>query len=120
MGSFVYKTKVKLQANSFASELSKRTTPRTDTPAQLRAATAPRGARVVKTPAPVEGSREALMLYVAGLAEPGPAPKGMRARAAPAGKKKHLGDTELKTRADAAYAQLLKKKALHKRATSKH
>ncbi len=109
-----------LQANSFASELSKRTTPRTDTPAQLRAATAPRGARVVKTPAPVEGSREALMLYVAGLAEPGPAPKGMRARAAPAGKKKRLGDTELKTRADAAYAQLLKKKALHKRATSKH
>jgi len=109
-----------LQANSFASELTKRTTPRTDTPAQLRAATPPRGALAAQTPVPVEGSREALMLYVAGLAEPGPAPKGMRARATPAGKKKRVGDAELKTRADAAYAQLLKKKALQKRAASKH
>ena len=109
-----------LQANSFASELAKRTTPRTDTPSQLLAATAPRGALVAQTPAPVEGSREALMLYVAGLAEPGPAPLGMRARATPAGEKKRVGDTELEAQADAAYAQLLKKKALHKRATSKH
>jgi phospholipase C len=108
------------RANTFAMELTKRSTPRTNTPAQLQAATPPRGARVAKTPAPVEGSREALMLYLAGLAEPGPAPKGMRARATVRGKKKRVGDTELQAQADAAYAQLLKKKALHKRATSKH
>lgn len=53
------------RANTFADELKKRTTPRTDTPLKLTAAKIPpmMKAKAVKEP-PIVGSREALLMFV--------------------------------------------------------
>jgi hypothetical protein len=51
-----------LRANTFGPELSKRTTPRVDTPVKL-SPIAPRAAMSAIEP-PIEGSREALLLFV--------------------------------------------------------
>lgn len=59
-----------LQAQSFADELRKRSTPRTDTPAAIKGRALQKG-RVIAAESPVEGSREALLMFMATLPEPG-------------------------------------------------
>jgi len=58
------------QANTFADELTKLSAPRTDTPETLTAKAPPiaRGMRTLAEP-PIEGSREALLMYVDQLPE---------------------------------------------------
>jgi len=61
-----------LRSNTFAPELLKRRTPRTDTPSRLTVPTL-RAARTLVEP-PIEGSRESLLLYIDQLPGGSPAP----------------------------------------------
>ena len=97
-----------LRANTFASELTKRTTSRNDTPVKL-SAPALRAARIPIEP-PIVGSREALLMYVDQLpggspvAAPVAAVRGRKVVKAKAAKKKAVKPTELTV--EAAEAKL--------------
>jgi len=82
------------QTQSFAAELRKRVTPRTDAPTTLGNYGARRRAAVEVKPSPVAGSREALLYYVASLPEDAPA-----VAAAPATIRKARLDTHTKLKA---------------------
>jgi hypothetical protein len=86
-----------LRANTFAPELTKRTTPRLDTPEKLTAASI-RAARAPIEP-PIVGSREALLLYVDQLPGGSPiaanAPKARRRKVTKSTKKRTSVPAEL-------------------------
>jgi len=69
-----------LRANTFASELTKRQTPRTNTPASI-AHREVKAARLAVIEPPIEGSREALLMYVTQLPEPASEIKSAATRA---------------------------------------
>lgn len=68
------------RANSFASELTKRTTPRGDTPEAITVQAPLAAGMLDSAEPPIEGSREALLLYVQSLPDTGDAPV-LKARA---------------------------------------
>lgn len=67
-----------LRANNFADELAKRKTSRQDTPAKLTAKII-KAAKAAAVEPPIEGAREALLLYVRQLPDPVPDVKAVRA-----------------------------------------
>lgn len=101
------------QANSFASELTKLGAPRTDTPVTITGRAMPR-ARAVAVEPPIEGSREALLCYLASLAADSlETPKhaarktGAQAAAAPDKTLHKLSDSQLHALAEQRFEQML-------------
>ena len=98
------------QANSLLPELTKRSTPRDDTPARIKGRATPKGrAKPIETP--VEGSREALMYFLATLPQKKTA-TGKRAarKATPKSRRVALGklkDAQLQALATQRFEQLL-------------
>ncbi|AZP11804.1 alkaline phosphatase family protein [Undibacterium parvum] len=103
------------QSKSLLPELSKRSTPRTDTPLKLaaNAVTALKKAGAGATPeSPVDGSREALMYFVANLPEDLKAKPAARKASAPSSAKlKQISDTQLRKLAEQKFASLMAGKA---------
>ena len=103
------------QSKSLLAELSKRSTPRTDTPLKLaaNAVTALKKAGASATPeSPVDGSREALMYFVANLPEDLKAKPAARKASAPSSAKlKQVSDTQLRKLAEQKFASLMAEKA---------
>lgn len=81
-----------LKVNSFGSELAKLGAPRTDTPAQLPVVNV-LAARTKAVEPPIEGAREALLMYVQTLPEPGPDVTTTAARKAAAPKARQAART---------------------------
>lgn len=98
-----------LQAQSFVGELCKRDKPRTDTPAMIKGRALLKG-RVIAAESPVEGSREALLMFMATLPEPGaPVVKKSALRAAlvsATDTAAALSDEQLRAQAEARFSQL--------------